>query len=116
MNAKLQTPNAERKKVSRKGAKAQRFRDERAALAYLRENNPSFFKNDTTAELCGFVAVELKEYMRGMSAVEVAGFLASVLSLMYRMGTAALKSIRDDKERGMAQLMVEEFRRESGVK
>ena len=77
-------------------------------MEYLRANHPEFFEDVTTRNLAAMIVVEMAEELVKLSKVERVSVIATTIGLMYKMGTAALKSIRDDN-RNMAQICVDEY-------
>ena len=84
--------------------------DETEALEYLRENHPEFFESESSRELAAVIVLEMADELAKHGGVERSGMIAAVMALMYRMGTAALKTIRDEKHRGMARILVDDYR------
>jgi len=84
------------------------LRSQDGAMEYLRANHPEFFEDATTRNLAAMIVVEMAEELVKLSKVERVSVIATTIGLMYKMGTAAIKSIRDDN-RNMAQICVDEY-------
>jgi hypothetical protein len=86
------------------------FRSQKEAMEYLRANHPQFFDDPQMRGLAATVIMELHEELAALSTVQRTSVIAGTIALMYRMGSAALKTIRDEQERSMARICVESYR------
>ena len=86
------------------------IRFEREAMEYLRQNHPEFFESESSRELAAIIVLSMPDELAKHSPVERSGMIAAIMALMYQMGTAALKTIRDEKHRNMARILVDEYR------
>ena len=79
-------------------------------MEYLRANHPQFFDDPQMRGLAAMVIMEMHEELAALSPVQKTSVIAGTIGLMYRMGSAALKTIRDEQERSMARICVESYR------
>ena len=87
------------------------LRSEVDAISYLRLKNPEFFKNRDTRDIAAIILFEMKDEIKGMSAVKMVELIAKIQTLMYLMGSAAIASIRGGKN--MSRRFVDSYRRKN---
>jgi len=86
------------------------FKSENEALAYLKKNHPRFFKNKESLKLASIIVLELNEELALLSPIQQAGTIACIMSLMYKMGSAAMTAIRlEGEKRNMETVFYEEY-------
>jgi hypothetical protein len=86
--------------------------EEEAAMECLRRNHPEFFADPTFRDLAAVILSEMGDELAKHGPVERSTMIAVIISLMYRMGTAALKTTRDEQERDMGRIFVDTYRSE----
>lgn len=82
------------------------------AMDYLRSNHPEFFESETMKGIAAIIVLELSEELAKHEVVERASIIAAIITLMYSMGSAAVKSIRDDGKREMGEIFIKDYNHE----
>lgn len=82
------------------------------AMDYLRRRHPEFFQCPEKQALAAIIIREIGEEIGRLDPVSQTSIVAGIMSLQYRMGTAALKSIRDPQERSMTEIFIESDKHE----
>lgn len=86
------------------------FSTEAAVMEYLRESHPHFFKDPDQQGLAAMILSELPEELGNLSSIQRASAVAVIMALMFKMGSAGVKCIRDEAGRSMAVICYEDWR------
>ena len=87
------------------------LRSEVDALSYLRAKYPEFFHDRDTRELAAIILFEMRDEIKGMSVVKITELIAKIQTLMYLMGSSAIRSINGGK--GMTRRFVDSYRKKN---
>jgi hypothetical protein len=82
-------------------------------MEYLRAVNPKFFNDPDIRDLAVMIVLELGDEMKGMSPVKVTSLVAGIQALMYRMGTAAIQSIKGGRK--MTRRCVDNYKKQRRI-
>ncbi len=82
---------------------------EEKQMAELRRAHPEFFADEVSAGIAAVIIEEMGDYLTKHGPVERVGMLACIMSLMFRMATAGIKSssLRDGRK-CMQRIFVED--------
>lgn len=86
------------------------------AMNWLRSAHPEFFGSPTNQGLAAIITEELGEYLHRFKPVDRVSIIAGIIALQYRMGTAAIQSVRDPEARHMADILVANHQAEKSKK
>jgi hypothetical protein len=78
-------------------------------LRLLRTANPTFFEDPKLVKLVGIILVKLRSEFSKHHPIEQVGMVAAIMSLMYGMGNAAIKSVQGFAGDDMTEIFINEY-------
>ena len=90
------------------------YKNSMDALAALREQYPEFFNDKDIKEIAAIIIEEMGDELKELSPIQQATMIAFIINMMYRMGTAALKSVHG-QDIGMARHFINRYRADKAV-
>jgi len=78
-------------------------------LRLLRMANPAFFDDPKLIQLVAIILVKLRSEFAKHHPIEQVGMVAAIMSLMYGMGNAAIKSVGGFAGDDMTEIFINEY-------
>jgi hypothetical protein len=76
-------------------------------MEWLRRRHPEFFNDVETRRVAAAVVRSMADELVPLSPLRRASIVAGVIALMYKMGTAAIKSVGDPEGRKMGRIFAD---------